>query len=490
MKILYGARMARWDLLRATCVLATRITIWTLDCDKRLHKLVCYIYTTLHFRMVAWVGDDPADLRLECFADADFAGDASSMKSTSGVLLALVGPSSFVPLGAMSKKQTCVSTSTPEAEMVAANIAIRQLALPALPLWETVLGRKMKIIFREDNEATIKIIEKGYSPALRRMNRTHKVNIAWVSETMRGGHFTIVYVKSCRQAADIFTKAFLLRENWLLACRNIAILDPALWGNPPTWNLKVKASKATSAAALEDFSVLSAFQRRSNSLDRVIVEWCCSPHSRIGKATRHTKNCRVIRLTKDDDMTSNKGLQVALQAVNQPRVHLWSAMPCTGGSPWQRINALLPGGEARIRAHIDLFKALWENFVVVAARCIRKGGHVSIEWPRSCAYWREKRVQDFLARHSFESIDFDGCMVGLTDGAGTPVRKPWRVASTSGHVLDQFAGLKCRGHMTHAQCRGKVCKNSENYTERFVARVHRATSRMALDWAEADKKRR
>ena len=186
-------------------------------------------------------------------------------------------------------------------------------------------------------------------------------------------------------------------------------------------------------------------------------------------------------------MTSDKGLEIALAAVSQPRVHLWSAMPCTGGSPWQRINALMPGGEARIRAHIRLFKALWANFEIVATKCLRKGGHVSIEWPRSCAYWKRQCVMDFLARYSFESVDLDGCMVGLTDGAGTPVKKPWRIASTSMHVLDQFQGLKCQGHPVHAQCRGKVCKDSENYTERFVARIHRATARMALDWAEGER---
>ena len=45
MKIMYGARFARPDLLRAVCVLARRITKWDDDCDKkaaspgRLHQL-------------------------------------------------------------------------------------------------------------------------------------------------------------------------------------------------------------------------------------------------------------------------------------------------------------------------------------------------------------------------------------------------------------------------------------------------------------------
>ena len=52
MQIIYGARMARMDLLRAVCQLATQVTKWTSKCDTRLHQLVCYINSSLHLRMV------------------------------------------------------------------------------------------------------------------------------------------------------------------------------------------------------------------------------------------------------------------------------------------------------------------------------------------------------------------------------------------------------------------------------------------------------
>ena len=40
MKILYGARMGRWDLLKAVASLATHLTRWTTVCDKALLQLV------------------------------------------------------------------------------------------------------------------------------------------------------------------------------------------------------------------------------------------------------------------------------------------------------------------------------------------------------------------------------------------------------------------------------------------------------------------
>ena len=50
MNIMYGARFARPDLLRAVSVLARRIAKWDEDCDKRLLRLIAYIHDTLHFR--------------------------------------------------------------------------------------------------------------------------------------------------------------------------------------------------------------------------------------------------------------------------------------------------------------------------------------------------------------------------------------------------------------------------------------------------------
>ena len=98
MKILYGARLARFDLLRAVCQLATCITKWDVNCDRRLHRLVCYIASTYHIRMVGRILDPLKDLELHLVADADFAGSTSTSRSTSGLFLCLQGPGTRFPL--------------------------------------------------------------------------------------------------------------------------------------------------------------------------------------------------------------------------------------------------------------------------------------------------------------------------------------------------------------------------------------------------------
>ena len=44
MEILYGARLARFDLLRPIAALASKVTKWDTVCDRMLHRLVCYMY--------------------------------------------------------------------------------------------------------------------------------------------------------------------------------------------------------------------------------------------------------------------------------------------------------------------------------------------------------------------------------------------------------------------------------------------------------------
>ena len=44
MNILYAARMGRYDLLKPVGTLAGMVSKWNSDCDKRLHRLMCYIH--------------------------------------------------------------------------------------------------------------------------------------------------------------------------------------------------------------------------------------------------------------------------------------------------------------------------------------------------------------------------------------------------------------------------------------------------------------
>ena len=80
MKLLYGARIARFDLLRQVNRLARNVHRWTDSDDRGLRHLMCYVHHTKHWRMVGWVGDPMDDVHLALYADADFAGCIDSLR--------------------------------------------------------------------------------------------------------------------------------------------------------------------------------------------------------------------------------------------------------------------------------------------------------------------------------------------------------------------------------------------------------------------------
>ena len=108
-------------------------------------RLIQYIDSTPQYRLVTTIKDNPEDLELRFYVDADFAGDRPSGKSTSGGYLVLYGPNSFFPLAWVSKRQTSTSRSRTESEVVSLAHSLYQEGLPALQLWELLLGRTVTL---------------------------------------------------------------------------------------------------------------------------------------------------------------------------------------------------------------------------------------------------------------------------------------------------------------------------------------------------------
>jgi len=133
------------------------------------------------------------------FVDADWAGDKSDRKSTSGYAFLMAGGA--VTWG--SKKQTAVATSTTEAEYVAASLAGREgVSLTAFlrDLGESV--NKMEILC--DNQAAINVSK---NPVLH--NRTKHIDIAhhWIRDAVNKDQLVFSYVPSDENPADTLTKA-------------------------------------------------------------------------------------------------------------------------------------------------------------------------------------------------------------------------------------------------------------------------------------------
>lgn len=91
MKILYAARVARYDFQRAINALVCRVHRWNAECEDDLYRLMCYAKSSLSRRQYAWVGNHASEITPHLFADADFAGSPDTARSTNGVHLYFKG---------------------------------------------------------------------------------------------------------------------------------------------------------------------------------------------------------------------------------------------------------------------------------------------------------------------------------------------------------------------------------------------------------------
>ena len=187
-------------------------------------------------------------------------GDAEDSKSTSGGTLCVFGSHTFVPISWKCKKQTSVSPSSTESEIISLDGGLRLDGLPALELWDlivSVFGNTTQTTERTgrpvitdrsrksqgkinvlnnidgvpsnvqsshqeallyvfvDNEAVIKMIIKGRSPTMRHVSRTHRVALDWLFGRINlDPKIQIKNIDTKNQLSDILTKGNFTRDEW------------------------------------------------------------------------------------------------------------------------------------------------------------------------------------------------------------------------------------------------------------------------------------
>ena len=241
MGLMYIARIGRYDLLKSVNVLTSKLTRWDITAEMELHRLMCYVWTTLGYRMVGWIASDAKDLGVHLFTDADLAGCPYTMRSTTGIHICLGNQYSQFPILAVSKRQGSTAVSTPEAELLAGNHGLRYELVPLLDVCDLILDKNHRAIHHEDNSAMIQIVKTGRNLTMRYMERLHGIAIASLNELIYGAmtmpvasrltskyanRVCLHYEASPRMAADIYTKAFANGNKWSDVLALIGIRTP------------------------------------------------------------------------------------------------------------------------------------------------------------------------------------------------------------------------------------------------------------------------
>ena len=91
----------------------------------RLSCLTSYIHHSCEYKQYCHVGNNAKQCRSGLFQDADFTGDLEDSQPTSGGTLCIWGSHTFVPINWMCKKQTSISHSSTELEIISSDAGLR-----------------------------------------------------------------------------------------------------------------------------------------------------------------------------------------------------------------------------------------------------------------------------------------------------------------------------------------------------------------------------
>lgn len=136
---------------------------------------------------------------LECFSDADYAGDRETRRSTSGYVFMLGSGA----ISWSSQRQTCVALSTTESEYIAAAHACKEL------IW---LERLMDDLqddchvipnLHMDNQSAIRLVK---NPEFHKRTKHIDIKFHFIRDCYLKKKFALDYINTELQVADIFTK--------------------------------------------------------------------------------------------------------------------------------------------------------------------------------------------------------------------------------------------------------------------------------------------
>ena len=161
-------------------------------------RVLRYIKGTLD-QGLKFESSSDCDINLHGYADADWAGDATTRKSTSGYMFSLAGAT----VSWKSKRQTVVALSSTEAEYIALCLAAQE-AIWLRSLLESLGFKQSKATkLYEDNQGAIALTK---NPKTHSRTKHIDIKYHYIREAVDKKDIELVYCPTDKMVADILTK--------------------------------------------------------------------------------------------------------------------------------------------------------------------------------------------------------------------------------------------------------------------------------------------
>ena len=197
--LMYLMIATRPDLAYAVSVVSRYLDSYSSHAWNMVKRILRYVAGTQNFGIVLGASEGKNDLQLECFVDADWAGDTADRRSTSGYVCML--NNSIISW--KSEKQSVVAQSTTEAELISSNSGAREVIALQRVLNDVGLSQSSPTRIWEDNQGTIALMHNDI-----KNKRTKHIEIKWfwIRDQVQSGLVDMRYCPTGDMLADIMTK--------------------------------------------------------------------------------------------------------------------------------------------------------------------------------------------------------------------------------------------------------------------------------------------
>ena len=205
--LMWAAMTTRPDLAYAISVLSRLCSNPTEQAWQAGIRVLRYLKGTRTHGLCLGGDDKWRPGALEAWSDADWGGDLSDRRSTSGYVLKLYG--SAVSWGTV--KQKTVALSTAEAEYYALTEAIKDIIWVRSMLLDFGVLPERAVTIHCDNQSAIALAK---NPGHHRSSKHIDLRYHFIREQVAEGLISLEYVETTRQVADIFTKSLAGVTHW------------------------------------------------------------------------------------------------------------------------------------------------------------------------------------------------------------------------------------------------------------------------------------
>lgn len=199
--ILYTAIITRPDIAWTAARLSNFLTNPSPAHIAAANRCIQYLHSSRHLAIL-FDGRRTEEKAFKVYTDASFADDLQDRKSTQEYLFTLFGG----PIAWKSGKQSTVTTSSTEAELLALSTAAKE-AITAIRLFRDArLQLNEDLTVWCDNKQTIRLVNEDMmriQTALRHVD----IHNYWIRQEAKKGQFEVKYLSTTTMPADKLTKA-------------------------------------------------------------------------------------------------------------------------------------------------------------------------------------------------------------------------------------------------------------------------------------------